>query len=86
MVVFDAPALTSVENSEDMREARNSLCRIYPDLVCVQLVVDEPPIFSLEAYRCGVKAVIPRPSLIDEPGSFADPFIALVELLPSYLF
>jgi len=65
--------------------ARNRLCSRYPALACIQLVTAATQAFSLEAYRCGVRAVVPRPSLEAGPDSFADDFIALVEFLPSYL-
>lgn len=83
-VVFDAPSgATSYDVS--MTETRNRLCNKYPGLVCLQLDSAGAAAFPLEAYRRGVRAVVPRPSREAGTDSFADDFVALVEFLPSYL-
>lgn len=82
-VVFDAPAINGTAQQESMTAARNGLCRRHPALVCIQLVAAEGLLFSLDAYRNGVRAVIARPS--PAAGNFADEFIALLEFLPTYL-
>jgi hypothetical protein len=83
-VVFDAPAgINGYDVS--MAETRNRLCSRHPGLVCLQLVSAEAPAFALEAYRRGVRAVVPRPSREAKPELIVDDFLALVAFLPSYL-
>jgi hypothetical protein len=84
-LVFDAPSVGGAAYRESMAAARKKLCSGYPGITCIQLVSAEALSFSLEAYRCGVRAVMPRPSLEARPDSFVEDFIALVEFLPSYL-
>lgn len=83
-VVFDAPT-GSAGYDASMTATRNRLCSRYPGLVCLQLAVAGALTFSLETYRCGVRAVIPRPTFAAGLDSFADEFIALVDFLPTYL-
>lgn len=84
-IIFDAPAVTDAGEQEPMLTARNSLCSRYPALACVQLVAGGALFFSLDAYRCGVRAVVPRPTLEACADTFAEELIALVEFLPPYL-
>ena len=84
-LIVDDPAGNDAVQKENMMAARNRLCSRFPALACIQLASAEAPAFSLDAYRCGVRAVLPRPSLEARPSSFADEFIALVEFLPSFL-
>ncbi len=84
-VIFDAPAVNGAVQNESLTAARNRLCNLYPALVCFQLIAAEGLLFSLEAYRCGVSAVMPRPFMAAGRESFADEFIALIEFLPTYL-
>jgi len=84
-LIVDDPSVGGAAQRERMMAARNRLCSRYPALACIQLVSAGAQDFTLEAYRSGVRAVVPRPSLTAGPDSFADDFIALVEFLPSYL-
>ena len=84
-LIVDDPAGNDAVHKETMMAARNRLCSRFTALACIQLASAEAPAFSLDSYRCGVRAVLPRPSLEARPSSFADEFIALVEFLPSFL-
>jgi hypothetical protein len=84
-LIVDEPAGNDAGQKENMMAARNRLCSRFPALACIQLASAEAPAFSLDSYRCGVRAVLPRPSLEARPSSFADELIALVEFLPSFL-
>jgi hypothetical protein len=84
-VVFDTPQCIDPPLQNEIIDARAKLCSRYPGLPCIQLTTGDSLDFALDAYRCGIRAVMPRPSLETHPGSFAGDFIKLVAFLPSYL-
>jgi hypothetical protein len=84
-VLFDAHSAIAPDRKDNLARARMILCNRYPSITCLQFVSAEPPAYALEAYRCGVKAVIPRPSPDLKPDLFVDEFVALLQFLPSYL-
>lgn len=84
-IIFDAPAHAATEEHARIMTARNSLCSRYPGFACIQLVAADAVFLALDAYRSGVRAVVPRPTLEACIDSFAEELIALVEFLPAYL-
>ncbi len=80
-LVIDAPVAGTQEPAAICLLSREK----YPQVIRVQLAMPEDSSLAIQAYRSGARAVIPRPGLGNNPSSFAGDFIALLELLPSYL-
>lgn len=85
-LVFDLPAPKETGNGMERAAAiRDQIIRKHPGMISIQLAPTGEPAFYLGAYKSGVKAAIPRVFPEPNDSSFADSFIALLEILPSYI-
>lgn len=85
-LVFDLHATKGTSNGIERAAAiRDQIIRKHPGLTSIQLAPAGEPSFYLGAYKSGVKAAIPRPFPEQDVTYFAENFIALLEILPSYI-
>jgi hypothetical protein len=80
--IIDAP---SAGNGalKSVLDLQRTLSSRFQGIVMIQLEQGQGIGFTLGSYRCGVRTVLPKPSL--QGGSSADDFIGLINFLPEYL-
>ncbi|HZV81887.1 MAG TPA: DUF4388 domain-containing protein [Geobacteraceae bacterium] len=85
-LITDTPETFAVGSSHPQPTDISAVIRDkYPSCIRIQLALPGDTPFVLQAYRSGAKAVIPRPSTEGNSPVFADDFIALLEILHTYL-
>jgi len=85
-LLFDTPLAAAADDFRALLGGIRQQARQYmPAMIAIQLAAPREFGFTLEAYRAGIRAVIPRPLPGNTAATFPDDLIALLDTLPLYL-
>jgi len=86
ILVFGAPD-SDIEgfSAEDLTATRKDLMRRFPEIPLVQLASPLDFIFTLQSFKDGVRAVLPKPFLTERRETFVEDIINFLKTFQSYI-
>ena len=84
-MIIDAPSPANGGAAKSVLDLQKNFFSRFKDMIIIQLVLGQGIGFTLDSYRNGVRAVLPKPFLQEGSTSFMDDFIGLISFLPDYL-